>query len=261
MWKITPLDVGELEYDVSESTFRRGMGKKANEKFVCWYLTDGTNKVLVDCGLPDIERSKKWHPYTNPRVSEDQQLPNILKKMGIKCEEINLIVLTHLHWDHASGMPHFPNAQIRVSQTELQYAIDAEPMHYAGYEAPQLGITPAFLTEIARIKTVKMKEQQILPGLTMFPTPGHTVGSMSVLVETTDGPYVITGDAVACYDNLKGDPKKGIKYLATGIFVDMMAMLDSMALIDEKANYKLDHILPGHDSKVFEHACYPVENK
>jgi len=257
MWQIYPLDVGELEYDRSEAIIRRGMGQKAKEKFVAWYLTDGKQKVLVDTGPPDEERSRKWHMYTNPRISEAQRIENAVAAKGGKAEDIELVIMTHLHWDHAGNMPLFKNAQFVVSKEELKYAIDPCPIHYVAFEAPQLGIGTPFLQVLPRTRTIEMAEQEILPGITAIPTPGHTVGSISLVVTTTDGPYVITGDAVACYENLEGEPARGLKYLPTGIYTDVIAMWNSMALIDAKALFKKDHVLPGHDSKVFKHAHYP----
>ncbi|MHB8985095.1 MAG: hypothetical protein ACYC38_04070, partial [Eubacteriales bacterium] len=90
-----------------------------------------------------------------------------------------------------------------------------------------------------------MEEQEVLPGITI--TPRHTPGSISVLVNTSEGPYVITGDAVACYEKLEGDPAKGLKYIPTGIYTDLIAMWNSMALIHSKALFKKDHVLPGHE--------------
>jgi len=78
---------------------------------------------------------------------------------------------------------------------------------YVAYEALQLGMEPIFLKVIERIKTVEMRETQIVEGVKTIPLPGHTPGSIGVVVETEKGPHVITGDAVSKYGNLKGDPK------------------------------------------------------
>lgn len=260
MWRITPLDVGDMTYDVSETLIRRGMGQKANEKFVAWYVTDGKTKIVVDTGLPSLEQSQKYHSYTEPRIAENQKIKNALAAKGVDANEISLVLLTHLHWDHAGGLEHFPDARIIVSKEELKYAVDPCPIHYSAYDAAQPGhVVPAYLKVLPQIETITMEEQEILPGISMIPTPGHTVGSMSVVVSTDDGPYVITGDAVACYGNVYGDPEKGLRYLPSGIYTDVIDMWNSIALIDKKANYIKDHILPGHDSKVFEHESYPYK--
>jgi glyoxylase-like metal-dependent hydrolase (beta-lactamase superfamily II) len=224
VWKIYPLDVGDLEQDKSEAVFRRRMGERGQGRFIAWYLTDGASHVVVDTGPPD---------------------------------EISLVILTHLHWDHAGNMPLFRNADFVVSHDELVYAIDPCPIHYVAYEAAQLGLTPPFLPVMGRMRTISMSEQEIVPGLVALPTPGHTPGSISLVVTTTAGPYVITGDAVCCYENLEGDPAKKLKYLPTGLYTDLLAMWNSMALIDAKALYRRDHVLPAHDSRVFQHRSYP----
>jgi glyoxylase-like metal-dependent hydrolase (beta-lactamase superfamily II) len=256
-WRIFPLDLGDTEGDMSERTLRRGAGKRVREKFIAWYLTDGARRVLVDTGLPDEAYARRWHPYTNPSVAEAQRIENALAAVGVKAAEIELVILTHLHWDHCSDLPRFANAEFVVSKAELQCAIDPCPILWAAYEAPRMGTEPSFLRVLSRLRTIDLAEQEILPGLTIFPTPGHSPGSMSLVVTTAKGPYVIAGDAVVCYENLEGDPAKGLKYIPTGIYTDLFAMWDSMARIHAKALFEKDRVLPGHESRVFRHRCYP----
>lgn len=259
MWTIYPLDLGICGVDRSENTFRAHIGEIADARFLAYYITDGKTKCMIEGGLPDPEWSKKYHGYTRPQISDEQRLENQLAKRGVKPEEIEYVFLTHLHWDHAMGLEKFVNAKIFVSNTELTYAVDPLPCHWGGYESPAMGLTPPFLKVMPQIQTVPMEKKEIIPGITMFPTPGHTIGSMSIAVETADGPYVFAGDAVACYENLQGNPAKNQKYLMLGIFVDMFAAWKSFDDIMEMANGKMDHVFPGHEKAILEHDHYPME--
>jgi len=259
MWRIYPLDVGDCEMDRSETLLRRGMGQKVQTKFIAWYLTDGVRKVLVDSGLPDEAFARQWHPYNDPRVAPSQRIENALAARCVRPEDIDLVVWTHLHWDHAGKPELFSKAEFLVSREEVRYAIAPCPIHYVAYEAVQLGLEPTFLKAAPRTRLLDMAEQEILPGLRIIPTPGHSVGSMSLVVSTAVGPYVITGDAASCYENFAGDPARKLPYIPTGIFIDLPDMWNSLARIDAAAGFDKQRILPGHERQVFKHACYPPE--
>ncbi len=76
-------------------------------------------------------------------------------------------------------------------------------------------------------------------------------------VDTDDGPYVIAGDAVPQYGNLKGAPEEGLRFLMSGVYTDMVAMWKSMELIDDIVDHDIGRVLPGHDNLVFQKARYP----
>jgi hypothetical protein len=80
---IVPIDVGDMEWDHSEALYRQGIRVKIKGKFICWYIGGTDVPILVDSGFPTEERAKKWHSYTNPTLSSDQQIGNALKKRGI----------------------------------------------------------------------------------------------------------------------------------------------------------------------------------
>ena len=67
--KIIPLDVGTLEWDQSEQTLRRGIGKRLNQPFIAWYIDGLGKKVLIDTGPSHEERAQRRHKVLNPRVS------------------------------------------------------------------------------------------------------------------------------------------------------------------------------------------------
>ena len=126
-----------------------------------------------------------------------------------------------------------PNAQFIVSDKEFRFALNPTPCLYASYEALQLGIQPMFLKVIDRIKTVDMAEKEIVEGVKIIPLPGHSPGGIGVVVETDDGPYVLAGDAVPTYDNLKGDPANNQPYIMSGGYTALQEMWKSFEIIDE----------------------------
>ncbi len=205
-----------------------------------------------------MERTLKYHPYAKSEPNRpDQNIIYQLAKAGVKAEEIDLVVLTHLHWDHVGDVTKFPNAEFIVSQEELRFALDPLPCLYVAYEALQMGMKPEFLKVIERIKTVEMKEREIVEGVKVIPLPGHTPGSIGVVVDTERGPYVVTGDAVPKYGNLEGSAKERQPYLMSGIYTDMLGMWKSFELIDEIVGHDFSKVIPGHDPMVFKKERYP----
>lgn len=255
---IIPLDLGDSTTDRSMSYLRRGMGEEEHGKRVAAYIGGAQKKIVVDTGPPDLEHSLKYHPYSKskPRKPE-QEMDAQLAKAGVKAEEIEIVLLTHLHWDHVGDVAKFPNSVFIVSQEELRFALNPPPCLYLPYEALQLGMEPKYLKVIDRMKTVEMKEKEIVEGVKLIPLPGHTPGSMGVLVETERGRYVIAGDAVPKYGNLKGDPDNRLPYLMTGIYTDMVAMWKSFELVDELVKHDFSRVIPGHDPLVFQKERYP----
>jgi N-acyl homoserine lactone hydrolase len=255
---IIPLDLGDHLGDKSLFYLRRFIGEKEAGKNLGVYIGGAKKKIVVDTGPPDQERILKYHSFFNAEARKpEQEIEAQLAKAGVRPEEIDIVILTHLHWDHVGGVTRFPKAQFIVSQEELRFALDPLPCLYSAYEALQLGIYPEFLKVIERIKTIEMKEKEIVEGVKVIPLPGHTPGSMGVIVDTEKGPYVIAGDAVSKYGNLEGAPEERQPYLMTGIYTDMKAMWKSFELIDEIVGHDHSKVIPGHEPLVFRKERYP----
>jgi len=76
-------------------------------------------------------------------------------------------------------------------------------------------------------------------------------------VDTEKGPYVIAGDAVPTYENMKGDPQSNQPYILSGVYTDMLAMWKSFELIDEIVGGDIYKVIPGHEPLVFNKKRYP----
>jgi N-acyl homoserine lactone hydrolase len=158
-----------------------------------------------------------------------------------------------LHWDHCHNLDKFPGACFLVHSQELAFARDPIPPYYKSYEHPRLGCLPPY-ADIS-FETIT-GEAEILPGITIFPTPGHSPGHQSVAVATEGGVHVIAGDAVFSYANL-APTGEHLPFTVMGRFSDIVESWHSMEEIVRRGEV----ILPGHDMRTMDHPVYPVGTK
>jgi len=161
--RIVPLHVGTLEWDQGECTLRRGMGKRVNAPFLAFYVEGLEKKVMIDTGPRNQERSQKFHKPLDPIVPPDQELPQRLKEIGLKPEDIEILILTHLHWDHVGHADKFTNARIFVSRAEFNYAMAPLPPSRAGYETFIPGIEPVFFPSLIDLNISKCARRRSFP--------------------------------------------------------------------------------------------------
>jgi glyoxylase-like metal-dependent hydrolase (beta-lactamase superfamily II) len=201
------------------------------------YLIDGEETILVDTGFGPVDRMAELHPSYDCHREPGQDLESILDDEGYAPADIDAVVLSHLDWDHCYTLEPFDDADVEVyvQREELAYAIAPYPMHADRYEATSLGREPPWLTVGL---TPLSGETELAPGVTAFPTPGHTVGHQSVAVEESDGTTVVAVDAVQTFETVPddGDPVPGLP-------MDDLAWWESANEVLDRA----DRLLPGHE--------------
>lgn len=153
--------------------------------------------VLVDAGLgPALD------PLPEGMFLVGGQLPTGLRALGVSTGEIGDVVVTHFHTDHVgwlfdlAGDPTFPNARIWFGAAEWDHFVegpgDLAPHIQAGFRA--LAGTP-------RLRPID-RETEVAPGIRLVPAPGHTPGSLTVLVESRDERLILLGDTITIPDQL-----------------------------------------------------------
>ena len=116
-------------------------------------------------------------------------LRDSLNQAGLGVEDINMVILTHAHWDHCQNIDMFPNARILIHPKELEYA--------ASPNRPDLATARYFVNTLQGRDVEQVVEgAEIEPGIKILETPGHTRGHISVLVDTPEGQVAISGDAL-----------------------------------------------------------------
>lgn len=249
-WEIRPLNTGTIIVDKGAYVTREmGLGKKAEIPATAWYLTDGQHKIMVDLGMCHTALADWHHPGSQQGPGE--AVHERLLASGVDPRDIELIIFTHLHWDHCHNLAQFPQARYLVSAREYEFALDPIPPYYKSYEHNKLGKKPPFAGVI--FETLE-GEVEVMPGIRVFPTPGHSPGHQSVCVDTEAGVHVIAGDAVFSYDNLE-PAGEHLPFTIMGRFTDIVASWRSLEDIVRRA----DVLLPGHDMRTMKVEVYPVK--
>lgn len=205
-------------------------------------IEGGPTLALVDTGMSWTERASTYH-HPGSHQPEGMAIHEQLSGLGIRPEDIGIIAITHLHWDHSYYLERFTDATIYVHERELDFARDPIPMYYKSYEHAALGITPHF--EGIQFTTVR-GEQELMPGMRVFETHGHSPGHMSVEIDTAGGSFICSGDSIFCPENLNPLPELHYDITPPGRYADAVGMWQSIVAQRDRAKDP-SFILGAHD--------------
>jgi N-acyl homoserine lactone hydrolase len=213
--------------------------------------------ILVDTGyddtafghtLAEIDGITIWTPPVA-----------VLERVGIDPADVDVILLTHAHYDHLGNIERFPNAVAYMQRRELEkwsWALALPPKLSWLRDGVDLRDVQATL-ELVRSDRLRLLDgavSDVLPGLHLVPDfDTHTYGHQHVVVEDErSGTWVLPGDAVYSYDNLGGLDGSG-RYVPIGYATgsqenSLLAINRMMQAVDGNPR----RIVPGHEHQVFE---------
>ncbi|GIE93720.1 N-acyl homoserine lactonase family protein [Paractinoplanes rishiriensis] len=177
-----------------------GTGSPRVEPTLGYLVEHPDGPLLVDTGMGSHPEVDAWY---QPRRVE---LPAALAAAGAKIDEIRYVVNCHLHFDHCGGNPDLAGRPVFTQRAELAMARDT-----VDYTLPELVDHPGVRYEELD------GEAEVLPGVLIVPTPGHTAGHQSVVVTNPDGTVIVagqshdnatafTGDVLARHAGVGGSP-------------------------------------------------------
>ncbi|BEQ14732.1 N-acyl homoserine lactonase family protein [Desulfoferula mesophila] len=240
-FEIVPLTLCYYQAEKGYMTYMTGYGQNIIRPFVVWFIKGTSKNIIVDSGI-ESQDYRDYHPgFKDLEITHLQSFDEALTSVGITPEQVDIVVQTHLHFDHCYNLRRCINAEVLVQKAELDFAMD--PVPYAGIYRPELW-------EGANLKLIE-GEYEIEPGLTLLPVPGHAAGGQAVLVDTNSGTVAIAG-MCTCQENFypeAGHPMVGDDHtLLPGILLNARDAYESMVRLRSRA----DKILALHDPDILQ---------
>jgi len=206
-----------------------------------WYIEGTKERILVDAGAPAERFISRGDPAETIASPTDA-----LKRVGVSPNEIDIVICTHLHFDHIGFGHMYKNAKFIVQRLELEAASNPHPIQAAAY--PRKKILDSLNFQVIDGDT------QIVDGIQVLLTPGHTEGGQSVAVDTNRGKVIISG-LCTIKDNFEPPPRvrKIMPVITPGFHTDARQAFASLKRIKEEA----DIVIPLHESEVALRATIP----
>lgn len=245
---VTPLKLAELvDLPASVAGYGQGGDRDRTTVPVHSFLVRGAacGDILFDLGCP----APSVPPVPGrPRVVDHRTVGDALRAVGSDPADVTTVVVSHLHWDHCVGLDDLPNARLVAQRAELQFAFTPDPEQWRPYDSWEVGRSPSWITALDRTEAVD-GVVSLAAGLMVVPTPGHTPGSQSLLVEGEDRSLLLCGDLFLDYDTFDGlVPRPGARPVRVppGIHHDIRAWRRSVDLVVRNRWTPV----PSHDPRV-----------
>jgi N-acyl homoserine lactone hydrolase len=181
-----------------------------------WVIQHPEGTIVVDTGESAQARNPEWFPAPQRpfwmsqyrfNVTPDQEIGAQLRDMGIEPESIKRVILTHGHFDHTDGLYHFPNAEFLISRKEHDDVQRYRSAHFAFPSHFPSTFKPRIIDYVPEpIGTFDMSHSVTKDGtIRLVPTPGHTMGHQSVIVQDGNRTIFLGGDSSFDQDSLLND--------------------------------------------------------
>jgi glyoxylase-like metal-dependent hydrolase (beta-lactamase superfamily II) len=204
--------------------------------FFVWLAVGRQRVVLIDSGADEQTCRARGHDFHCSPVRG-------LAAVGIGADDVGDIISTHLHWDHAGNVEHFPDARFHVQRAEMAHVtgpLMGEPYFRRPYEPEQI---VSYLKNVFDQRvTFHDGEAEIVHGIAVRHVGGHTPGMQVVTVRTDRGTVVLASDTIHYYENFQSrNPFP--------ILVDVVDYIDAWRTVQTLADDR-EAIVPGHDPDV-----------
>lgn len=190
--RLVPLELGRLDADLSELTGEPG---RATLPVPSWLIEHPAGVVMFDTGMhrdlqQSTDRLRGLFSSTVVDFPDGEELPARLAAAGYHPNDVDLAIISHLHFDHAGGAADLPDARLVVQRPEWEAGHHPKLVDVGMYDPDDFDIG---------------HDVQLIDGtydvfgdgtIVCIPTAGHTKGHQALRVELASGPVVLTADCI-----------------------------------------------------------------
>ena len=250
-YRIRPITLARAKSDKGPMTYLIHYGEKIWRPYIFWIIEGAGKNIIVDTAIHATDYTA-YHPgFKNLPIEHLMSFEEGLSRASLSPSEIDIVIQTHLHFDHCHNTQKCKNAKVLVQEEELRFAKEPHPVFAPMYASN--------LLEGLNFETVRGR-QSIMPGIEVIPVPGHTPGCQAVAINTDVGCAVISGFCSIMEnffpdENIKEkvSPFAGYPVTIPGIHYSAELAYDSMMKIKQLA----DIILPLHEPDLMNVECIP----
>lgn len=157
----------------------------------CLLVETPAGRVLVETGIGErlTDKARAMRGY------EGDPIEPALRKAGFDPETVDLVLMSHLHFDHAGGLlladgtRAFPRARIVAQRSEWEIAFSENSRIVASYDQPELALVRDWGAE-----GWVEGERELLPGVSVLPSGGHSAGHQAIIVRGARETVAFFGD-------------------------------------------------------------------
>jgi glyoxylase-like metal-dependent hydrolase (beta-lactamase superfamily II) len=204
--------------------------------YFVWAITGPAGTFIVDTGFDETTGGRRGRQTVKP-VGEG------LRALGVNPDEVQDVIVTHLHYDHCGNHDLFPRAKYHLQDVEMAYATGRHMCHHeikVPFEADDV---------VAMVRKVFAGRvlfhdgaDELAPGLSVHHIGGHSKGLQCVRVKTRRGHVVLASDATHLYAHVN----EGRVFPVTYSVAETLEGYRTLRKLAESPR----HIVPGHDPAV-----------
>ncbi|MFK0382428.1 MBL fold metallo-hydrolase [Agrobacterium sp. NPDC090273] len=181
---------GRSPADVEHAAVAQSTARPSGVRFLFnqYLIDDGQRRILIDAGAAGS-------------IGETGKLPQALATLGLKLDQIDAVIVTHMHQDHmggliAGGRNNYPKAELYIDRRDVKHWTD--PAKRAGapdYLQTSFQMADEVVRLYPRLQAID-GEREIVPGVSIVDLTGHTPGHIGVRVEDGGKSMIMVSDMI-----------------------------------------------------------------